>query len=134
MRHNHPPGWEADVALSELREGRPALATMDLLRRVLRAVVGRHSYPHPDPDMSWRDQGAYDAAISVFFADKDGQRRLDDLAVTATSDRHLRALLITTVKNWFRDLARATPQGRLHRSVRRTLREEDEVFEEVPPP
>lgn len=122
-----------NTALAELHAGRPGPATLGLLRRVIRAVASRHNYPHPDPDKSWGDDGAYDAAISAFFAEKDGQRRLDTIAVDATNDCQLRDILISVVRNWFRDLARATPRGRLHRATKRTLREEPEVFAAIAP-
>lgn len=128
-----PPAAGQDAALNELRAGRPGPAVVELVGRMIVAVARRHGHPHPDPDVAWRDPDAVETAVSVFFADGKGQLKLDTLALDATSDKHLRGLLRTTVRNWFADLTRETPRGRLYRSTKRRLEEEPDLFIEVAP-
>jgi hypothetical protein len=128
-----PPAEGGDAALNELRAGRPGPAVIELVGRMLVAVARRHGHPHPDPDVAWRDPDAVETAVSVFFAEGKGQLKLDTLALEATSDKHLRALVRTTVRNWFADLTRETPRGRLHRSTKRRLEEEPDLFMEIAP-
>ena len=127
------PGVVSDPALDELHAGQPGPELLQLLGRVIRAVAAKNNFPHPEEGLSWSDGDALDSALSSFFAEHDGQRRLDSLALQATNDQHLRRLLHTAVYNWFADLARATPRGRLHRATRRRLEQEPEVFQEVEP-
>ena len=127
------PGEAPDAALGELLAGQPGPVLLQLLGRVIRAVAAKHNFPHPEEGLTWSDEDALDSALSSFFAEHDGQRRLDTLTLQATNDQHLRGLLRTVVYNWFADLARATPRGRLYRATRRRLEQEPDVFQEVAP-
>lgn len=107
--------------LEELNEGTIGDAFFTLLVRTCAAVGTARNFPPPDGG-SWNAQKARDVAAS-FIADGRIQDRLDWLVLRCGDERELAQALQGLVRNFMRDLGRATEVGRLVVRVRRALRE-----------
>jgi hypothetical protein len=109
--------------LAELRTGKPGEAFMTLLARTVLAVGITRNFPPPDGG-SWSGAKANDVAVS-FLTHERTPKRLDWLVLHSGDDTALASALQGVVRNFLRDLGRATETGRLVVRVRRALRESD---------
>jgi hypothetical protein len=109
--------------LAELRAGRPGEAFLTLLSRTVLAVAITRNFPPPDGG-SWNGAKANDVAVS-FLTHERTPKRLDWLVLHAGDDAALAGALQGLVRNFLRDLGRATEMGRLVVRIRRALRESD---------
>jgi len=107
--------------LAELRAGKPGEAFMALLARTVLAVGITRNFPPPDGGQ-WSGAKANDVAVS-FLTDGRTPKRLDWLVLHAGDDAALAGALQGVVRNFLRDLGRATELGRLVVRIRRALRE-----------
>jgi hypothetical protein len=98
--------------LAEIQSGAVGEAFVALLARSLRAVAAAGNFPPPDGHARW-DADAVATAVADFLASPQTPRRLTDLATHCRSDDALRARMQRTVRNYFADLGRRTPVGRL---------------------
>ena len=115
-------------AYAELRAGRPGTAFADLLSRTVLAVALRGGFPPPDGGQ-WSGAKANDVAVS-FLTHHRTPKILDSMLLTCGDEQALARVLQGVVRNFLRDLGRATEMGRLVVRVRRALRE-SETFEPV---
>lgn len=116
-------------AYAELKAGTPATAFMSLLGRTVLAVASTRNFPPPDGGQ-WTGEKANEVAVAFITHDR-AQRIIDWLALTATDDATLAALLQGVVRNFLRDLGRSTEMGRLVVRLRRALKTLDR-FVQVP--
>jgi hypothetical protein len=107
--------------LAELRAGKPGEAFMALLARTVLAVAITRNFPPPDGG-PWNGAKANDVAVS-FLTHERTPKRLDWLVLHAGDDAALAGALQGVVRNFLRDLGRATEMGRLVIRIRRALRE-----------
>jgi hypothetical protein len=110
-------------ALAELRAGKPGEAFMTLLARTVLAVGITRNFPAPDGG-PWNGAKANDVAVT-FLTHERTPRRLDWLVLHAGDDAALASALQGLVRNFLRDLGRATEMGRLVVRIRRALRESE---------
>jgi hypothetical protein len=107
--------------LAELRAGKPGEAFLALLTRTVLAVAVTRNFPPPDGG-AWNGEKANDVAVS-FLTHERTPKRLDWLVLHAGDDAALAGALQGLVRNFLRDLGRATELGRLVIRIRRALRE-----------
>ena len=108
-------------AYTELRSGQPATAFADLLGRTVLAVALRGGFPPPDGGQ-WSGAKANDVAVS-FLTHHRTPKIIDSMLLTCGDEQALARVLQGVVRNFLRDLGRATEMGRLVVRVRRALRE-----------
>lgn len=108
-------------AYAELRAGRPGTAFADLLSRTVLAVALRAGFPPPDGG-PWSGAKANDVAVS-FLTHHRTPTIIDSMLLTCGDEQALARVLQGVVRNFLRDLGRATEMGRLVVRVRRALRE-----------
>lgn len=108
-------------AYAELRAGQPGTAFVDLLGRTVLAVALRGGFPPPDGGR-WSGAKANDLAVS-FLTHRRTPKIIDSMLLTCGDERELARVLQGVVRNFLRDLGRATEVGRLVVRVRRALRE-----------
>jgi hypothetical protein len=116
-------------AYAELRAGQTGTAFADLLGRTVLAVALRGGFPPPDGGQ-WSGAKANDVAVS-FLTHHRTPKIIDSILLTCGDEQTLARVLQGVVRNFLRDLGRATEMGRLVVRVRRALRE-SEIFESVP--
>jgi hypothetical protein len=109
------------TVLEELNAGRPGPALWALLKRTVFAVGVGHNFPPPGGGTWTADDVSSVAA--AFLADGQTPRRLADLALHCRNDAAVARRLQGAVRNFLRDLGRATDVGRLVVRLRRALRE-----------
>lgn len=92
-----------------VREGQDS-ATMDLLLRLTRQAVRRHTPPPPLGYAAWTDDACWEL-VSEVYARKD--QFVEKAIVTTATDRDLELYLLTVFENVLRDQARETERGKL---------------------
>jgi hypothetical protein len=112
-------------ALSELEQGQVGDELLALLRRTIRAVAITRNIPAPDERGVWDDE-AVGRIVSEFMADRRTPRRLTDLATVCMTDTAVRARLQEIVRNFFADLGRRTPIGKLVVRINDVLNHRDD--------
>jgi len=110
-------------ALTELRAGTPATAFAALLNRTVLAVAMARNFPAPDGGQ-WTGEKANDVALS-FLAHHRTPKIIDALVLSCGNDQALAAAMQGVVRNFLRDLGRATEMGRLIVRIRRALTSAD---------
>lgn len=117
--------------LSDLRQtGRLNDAGAQLLYETVAAVARFSNMPPPTGHGSWNGDAVMETAHD-FLAHAQTPRRLTTIAVEATDDIALEHLLEAAVRNYLRDVARATDRGALMRRLLSVLAE-SERFTQVP--
>jgi hypothetical protein len=107
-------------AYAELLEsGKPGALTLDLLCRLGKQVTRTSRFPPPDGFTSWTDD-AVDELICAMFVEK--PQLVVGCMITAHDDASLERLLLTAIKNWLIDQAKATEVGKLRRRLENVLR------------
>jgi hypothetical protein len=109
--------------LAELRAGKPGEAFVALLTRSVFAVAIARNFPPPDGGQ-WTGDKANDVAVA-FLTNERTPKRIDWLVLHCGDDAALAGALQGVVRNFLRDLGRATEMGRLVVRIRRALRETD---------
>jgi hypothetical protein len=113
------------TALDELRNGEIADDFVNLLQRTIRAVAVARNFPPPEGYSRW-ESDAVASAVADFLADAQTPRRLTDLALHCRTDEALRHRLQESVRNYFADIGRRTPVGRLVLRINEVLATENE--------
>lgn len=117
--------------LQELqRTGLLNAAGAQLLYDTVAAIVRFSNMPPPSGYGGWTGDAVMEVAHD-FLAHAQTPRRLTAIAVEAGDDDSLERLLEAAVRNYLRDVARATHRGALMRRLRSVLTESD-TFEQVP--
>jgi hypothetical protein len=116
-------------ALEELRAGAIGEEFLALLRRTFRAVAVGRGFPAPDGHSGWSAEAVEDVA-GEFLASPQTPRRLTDLALRCRTDAALKLQMQAVVQNFFADVGRRTPVGRLVLRINEVLAM-DEEFEKV---
>ena len=112
------------------RTGRLSDAGAQLLYATVGAVARFSNMPPPTGHGSWTGDAVLEVAHD-FLAHAQTPRRLTAIAVEASDDVSLERLLEAAVRNYLRDVARATDRGALMRRLRSVLTE-SEWFAQVP--
>lgn len=110
-------------AYAELRAGRPGTAFAELVSRTVLAVALRGGFRPPDGG-EWSGAKANDVAVSFLIHDRT-PAIIDSMLLSCGDEQVLARVLQGVVRNFLRDLGRATEMGRLVVRIRRALRESD---------
>lgn len=109
---------------------RLGLSGAELLYRTVWLVAVGNRFPPPQGTTVW-DETAVAETAHDFLDGERGRKRLLDIAVRSVDEQSFRRLLEKSVRNFLRDIARATDFGKLVVRVKEILRDETN-FEEVP--
>ena len=108
-------------AFQELTEsGTVGPETVDLLIRLVGQTGRTNSFPPPLGHGSWSDQAVLDYVGSILSTAR-GAAMAIGCVVSATDDRSLELLLLTSIRRFMIDEAKATPVGKLRRRLRGLL-------------
>jgi hypothetical protein len=108
-------------AFQELTEsGVVGPETVDLLIRLVGQTGRTQSFPPPLGHGSWSDQAVLDYVGSI-LASARGSGMAVGCVVSATDDRSLERLLLTSIRRFMIDEAKATPIGKLRLRLRGLL-------------
>ncbi len=112
------------------RTGRLNGAGAELLYDIVAAIARFSNMPPPAGHGAWTGEAVLDVAHD-FLAHAQTPRRLATIALEVSDDASLEHLLEAAVRNYLRDVARATDRGALMRRLRSVLLE-SELFAQVP--
>lgn len=108
-------------AFQELTEsGMVGSETVDLLIRLVGQTGRTNSFPPPLGHGSWSDQAVLDYVGSILSSTR-GAGMAIGCVVSATDDRSLERLLLTSIRRFMIDEAKATPVGKLRLRLRGLL-------------
>src|ERR1700712_578865 len=97
--------------------------TVDLLIRLVGQSSRTSSFPPPLGHSAWSDQAVIDCVGSILASER-GAGMAIGCALQAGDDRSLERLLLTSIRRFMIDEAKATPVGRLRRRLRTLLRKD----------
>ena len=112
------------------RTGRLNTAGAQLLYETVAAIARFSNMPPPAGHSSWSPDAVIEVAHD-FLAHAQTPRRLSTIAIEAGDDESLERLLEAAVRNYLRDVARATDRGALMRRLGSVLSESG-MFSKVP--
>lgn len=104
--------------LTESREVGPE--TVDLLIRLVGQTSRTNSFPPPLGHGNWSDQAVLDYVGSIMGSPR-GSGMAIGCVISATDDRSLERLLLTSIRRFMIDEAKATPVGKLRLRLRGLL-------------